>query len=188
MDTQRAIAKVLQDFTAELLKVFSAAVVDAVSQVSSASRAAGATSEVVVATPKRGRPRKDAPKAAPAKQPRKAAKAARVVKSTPEQVSRLGERIVALLQKASRNLSAKEVLASLKLSEEDEGRFQYALGKLKESGEVVQHGERRDARYGVGGGANKAKAKRGPGRPRKVPAASAEAESAAAPAESAENI
>lgn len=165
MDTQRAIAKVLRDFTSELLKVFSAAVVDAVSQVSVASRSAGTASDALPAPKKRGRPRKDAVKA-PAPAPKAASKASRVVKSTPEQVSRLGERIVALLQKSARNLSSKEILTSLKLSEEDEGRFQYALGKLKDSGDVVQHGERREARYGIGG-----KPKRGPGRPRKSPAA-----------------
>ncbi len=183
MDTQQAIAKVLQDFTAELLKVFSAAVVDAVSQVNSASRAISG-GEAPVAAPRRGRPRKDATAAAPPKARKAPAKESRVLKSTPEQVSRLGERIVAALQKAARNLSAREILGTLKLSDEDEGRFQYALGKLKESGEVVQHGERREARYGVGSG--KAKAKRGPGRPRKTPAV---VEVTAAPApEAAEGI
>ncbi len=49
----------------------------------------------------------------------------------------------------------------------DEGRFQYALNKLKETGEVQQHGERRQARYGIGSG-SKPKPKRGPGRPRAV--------------------
>ena len=45
----------------------------------------------------------------------------------------------------------------------DEGRFQYALNKLKEDGAVQQHGERRQARYGVGAGPKaKAKAPRAP--------------------------
>lgn len=167
MDTQRAIAKVLRDFTGELLKVFSAAVVDAVSQVNVASRSAATEGELPAPAKKRGRPRKDAAKAPAPKAP---AKKSRVVKSTPEQVSRLGERIVTLLQKSARNLSSKEILTNLKLSADDEGRFQYALGKLKESGDVIQHGERRDARYGIGG-----KPKRGPGRPRKNPAPAAPA-------------
>ncbi len=95
MDTQQAIAKVLQDFTAELLKVFSAAVVDAVSQVNSASRAISG-GEAPVAAPRRGRPRKDATAAAPPKARKAPAKESRVLKSTPEQVSRLGCPVIAI--------------------------------------------------------------------------------------------
>ena len=155
MDTQRAIAKVLQDFTSELLKVFSAAVIDAVSQVNMATRP-GATLEA--AAPRRGRPRKDAAPASPAP---------KALRSTPAVVSELGERIVALLVGAAAPLAGREIMASLKLSEDEQGRFEYALGKLKKSGGVVQYGERGQARYGVGAG----RVKRGPGRPRKVPAA-----------------
>jgi len=157
MDTQRAIAKVLQDFTSELLKVFSAAVIDAVSQVNMATQSEASPE---APAPRRGRPRKDAAPASPAP------KASR---STPAVVSELGERIVAFLAGASSPLAGRDIMVSLKLSEDEQGRFEYALGKLKKSGAVVQYGERGQARYGVGA----ARVKRGPGRPRKVPAAEA---------------
>lgn len=157
MDTQRAIAKVLQDFTSELLKVFSAAVIDAVSQVSMATRP---EASLEPAAPRRGRPRKE---------PAPPVSAPRALRSTPAVVSELGERIVALLGASASPLAGREIMASLNLSEDEQGRFEYALGKLKKSGGVVQFGERGQARYGVGA----ARVKRGPGRPRKVPAAEA---------------
>lgn len=167
MDTQRAIAKVLQDFTSELLKVFSAAVIDAVHQVDVATRSSGASLGASVAeAPRRGRPRKDAARVAPAAPAPKATRP--VARSTPAVVSQLGERIVALLGGSTEPLAARDIMASLKLNEDEQGRFEYALGKLKKSGSVVQFGERGQARYGVGGAP---KVKRGPGRPRKVPLA-----------------
>ncbi len=146
MDTQRAIARVLQDFTAKLLEVFSQALVDAVAQLGEA-----ATPRVEGAVETRGRPRKVA---APAAAPSKAARPARagrrrgaVTKSSPEEVNRLGERIVTLLRKSSADMAAREIMSSLRLDESEEGRFQYALSKLKEEGQVEQHGARRGARY-----------------------------------------
>lgn len=94
-------------------------------------------------------------------------------------MSRLGERIVSVLQKAARNLSVGELVERLKVGSADRGRFEYALGKLKDAKEVVQHGERGQARYSVGKG--KAPAKRGPGRPRKAPVA--KSSEAAAPSQ-----
>ena len=93
-----------------------------------------------------------------------------MVKSSPDQVNRLSDRIIDTLKKSQRNLAAREIMKQLGLRATDEGRFQYALNKLKEEGLVQQHGERRQARYGVGASsAAKPKARRGPGRPRKNP-------------------
>lgn len=172
MNTQAAIEKVLQDFTRELLKVFSEAVVHAVSQVGTGGRSAIAA-VAQSSTAKRAASRSPRKPAAEAKAPARAARkpgTAAMVKSSPDQVNRLSDRIIDALKKSQRNLAAREIMKQLGLRATDEGRFQYALNKLKEEGLVQQHGERRQARYGVGASnAAKPKVRRGPGRPRKNP-------------------
>lgn len=184
MNAQHAIERVLQDFTKELLKVFSDAVVQAVSQVGNAGAAAlpASSQSAAVSTAAKRAPRapaapkapaakapapRAAPKAAPKAVAPKAPRPGVVVKSTPDQVNRLSERVIEVLRKSARNLAAKEIMKAMGLRTTDEGRFQYALNKLKEDGVVQQHGERRQARYGIGT-VSKPKPKRGPGRPRKV--------------------
>ncbi len=166
MNAQGAIEKVLQEFTRELLKVFSESVLQAVSQVSDAGRAALPAATAVAIEAARRAPRKVSPKASPKASKKPAAKASPkgrtrstarprrgASKSTPEQVNELTHRILDALRKSSRNLGSKELVAVAGLRAIDEGRFEYALGKLKESGDVQQHGERRQARYGLGAGA-----------------------------------
>lgn len=179
MNAQSAIEKVLQDFTKELLKVFSEAVVQAVSQVGEAGRAAiPAATASAAAAPKRAARKAPAKAPSPSK-PARAAKGGGAFKSTPDQVNRLSDRILEVLRKSSRNLASKEIMKAAGLRATDEGRFQYALNKLKEDGAVQQHGERRQARYGMGAG-SKAKAK--PARaPRARAAAPAEAVTVEAP-------
>jgi hypothetical protein len=184
MDTQGAIAKLLHNLTKELLKVFSESVVGAVESIGRTGYARRpAESKPQASAPKRGRPRKNASKAVvspPARIPGKAT--SKVTKSSPAEVDRLGERIVGVLGKSPRNLSVKEILANLTLSPADRGRFDYALGKLKDAKRVLQHGERGQARYGIGSG--KARATRGPGRPRKSPSPEAKAADTADPSQS----
>lgn len=177
MDTQRAIEKLLQNFTKELMKVFSESVVRAVGQVTStrASLPAGAAA----APARRPRERKPAaaPKAKPGRPPRagKASKPAarkggnKVEKSSPAEVDDLSNDILAALRRSDRNLAAREIMEKLGLKTLDAGRFNYALGKLKDDGRVAQHGDRRMARYGLGNGA---KAK--PARPGRKPKAATE--------------
>lgn len=165
MDIDRAISKAVLNFTNELFTIFSALMLETVGQVSRSMIAAPGSAVALEPRRRPGRPPKAASTTTPAK-PRKA-KARAVAKSSPAEVNRLGERIVAVLGKSPKNLSAKEIRAALRLTADDEGRFDYALGKLKASREVTQHGERGQARYGVGRG--EPKAKRGPGRPRKTP-------------------
>lgn len=188
MDTQRAIEKLLQNFTKELMKVFSESVVRAVGQVAGtrASLPAGAA-----APARRPRERKPAaaPKAKPGRPPRagKAPKAAgrkasnKVEKSSPAEVDDLSNDILTALRRSDRNLAAREIMDKLSLSALDAGRFNYALGKLKDDGRVAQHGDRRMARYGIGSGA-KAKPAR-PGRKPKAAAAAETVSESEAPAE-----
>jgi hypothetical protein len=168
MNTQLAIEKVLQDFTKELLKVFSAAVVQAVSQVGSgagstvslsagtpakrtrgvaakATRGKRAAKEEKPAPRRRGRP----PKVKSAKPVAKTRRGAG--KSSPEQVAQLGSKIVDVLKKADRNMTSKEIMKGVGMLRHEEGRFNYAFNKLKEDKVVIQHGERRLARYGIAG-------------------------------------
>lgn len=159
MDTQRAIEKLLQGFTRELMKVFSEAMVRSVGQVMTGQGrvVASATAAPALQTPaRRGRPKKAVP-AKPERRPAAPAtpkaKPGKVLKSTPDQVNKLADRIVETLRRSDRNLTAKELMEKLQVRLSDEGRFQYALNKLKEGGDVAQHGERRMARYGVGSGA-----------------------------------
>ncbi len=192
MDTQRAIEKLLQNFTKELMKVFSESVVRAVGQVTNtrASLPAGAASSAPSRRPRERKPAA-APKGKPGRPPRaakpapkKAAparKGSKVEKSSPAEVDSLSTDILAALRRSDRNLAAREIMDKLELSALDAGRFNYALGKLKDDGRVAQHGDRRMARYGLGSG-SKAK----PGRPGRKPKAAAAAETVAeseAPAE-----
>lgn len=188
MDTQRAIEKLLQNFTKELMKVFSDGVVRAVGQVANPSRS---SLPAAAAPARRARARKAAPAAAPKGKPGrppKAQKAAgrkgKVDKSSPAEVDDLSNQIIAALRRSDRNLAAREIMEKIGLKTLDAGRFNYALGKLKDDGRVAQHGDRRMARYGLGSGA---KAKLGkPGRKPKAPAAETVTESEApaeAPAE-----
>jgi hypothetical protein len=186
MDTQRAIEKLLQNFTKELMKVFSESVVRAVAQVGS-TRASVPASPAPAPAARRARPegKAAAPKARPAKPGRPAGprKGGKVDKSSPAEVDSLCDEIIAALRRAERNLAAREIMERIGLKSLDAGRFNYALGKLKDDGRVAQHGDRRMARYGLGNDA-KAKAKA----PRKAKAADADeavdaAASETAPAE-----
>lgn len=183
MDTQRAIEKLLQNFTKELMKVFSESVVRAVGQVASPHRSS--LPAAAASAPAR-RARKAAPAAPKGKpgRPPKAQKPAgrkgKVDKSSPAEVDDLSNQIIAALRRSDRNLAAREIMEKVGLKTLDAGRFNYALGKLKDDGRVAQHGDRRMARYGLGSGA---KAKPGkPGRKPKAPAAETVTESEA-PAE-----
>jgi len=171
MDTQRAIEKLLQNFTKELMKVFSESVVRAVAQVtntrpSGGSRASLPSSSAPAAPARRaGAARKAAPKGKPGRPPKTAKPAAskggaKVEKSSPAEVDELSNDIINVLRRSDKNLAAREIMEKLNFSALDAGRFNYALGKLKDDGRVAQHGDRRMARYGVGNG-GKAKPARG---------------------------
>ena len=80
--------------------------------------------------------------------------------------------------RAERNLASREIMERIGLKTLDAGRFNYALGKLKDDGRVAQHGDRRMARYGLGSD-GKAKAPR----ERKARDAAADAAPEAAPVE-----
>jgi len=183
MDTQRAIEKLLQNFTKELMKVFSESVVRAVGQVTNPPRASLPASAAASAPARRPRARKAAPAAPKGKpgRPPKAQKPAgrkgKLDKSSPAEVDDLSNQIIAALRRSDRNLAAREIMEKVGLKTLDAGRFNYALGKLKDDGRVAQHGDRRMARYGLGSGA---KAKPGrPGRKPKAPPAETVTESEA---------
>lgn len=193
MDTQRAIEKLLQNFTKELMKVFSESVVRAVAQVtntrpSSGSRASLPSSSAPAAPARRagGGRKAAAPKGKPGR-PAKAAKPAarkgggKLEKSSPAEVDELSNDIINVLRRSDKNLAAREIMEKLNFSALDAGRFNYALGKLKDDGRVAQHGDRRMARYGVGNG-GKAKAPRGR-KPKAAEAAPVSEAPAEAPAE-----
>ena len=55
--------------------------------------------------------------------------------------------------KGGAKMSSSEMVKTLKV---DPGPFQYALNKLKSSSQVSQIGERRMAKYSLGGGSKKA--------------------------------
>lgn len=169
-DMQTDINRVLNDFTAQLLKIFREAIVSSLGGGAPAGRSLPAAP-----TKRRGRPAK-APKAEAAAAPRKKA-SKRGPKSTPKEVEALQGQILDAL-KGGAKLSSSDLVKALKV---DPGPFQYALGKLKTAGQVTQHGERRMAKYSLGGAkkaakpAAKAAAKGG----RKKAAKPAEAEAAA---------
>ena len=146
-DMQTDINRILNDFAAQLLKVFREAVVTSLGGGAPTSRALPAG-----APKRRGRPPKSAsaPAAAPPAARRKASK--RGPKSTPKEVEALQEQIIDALKGGAR-MTSSELVKALKV---DPGPFQYALGKLKTSNHVTQIGERRMAKYALGGGAKKA--------------------------------
>jgi hypothetical protein len=140
-DMQTDINRILNDFAAQLLKVFREAVVTSLGGGSSSS----ARSLPAAAPKRRGRPPKvaaAAPVAAAAK--RKASK--RGPKSTPQEVEELQGQILEAL-KGGAKMSSSDLVKALKV---DPGPFQYALGKLKTGGQVSQLGERRMAKYSLG--------------------------------------
>lgn len=145
-DMQTDINRILNDFAAQLLKVFREAIV-----TSLGGGGAGGGGRALPAAPKRrGRPPKAA--AAPAAAARRKS-SKRGPKSTPKEVEALQAQILDAL-KGGAKLSSSDLVKALKV---DNGPFQYALGKLKSSHQVTQHGERRMARYSLGGAAKKAK-------------------------------
>jgi hypothetical protein len=179
---QDEIDRVLSKFSGELLKLFQKAVVQAVTGRSGVSLGAG--------SPRRSKASAE-PKAAKAPKATKSAKARHGrggPKSSPEEVAKLGDKLVDLLKRKGGSLTSKELQ---KASGVGAGQFQYALNKAKRDGRIHQIGERRMARYEVGSGkatkAAKAKApKAKPAKakaPRKVTrkAPAAEAPVAAAP-------
>jgi hypothetical protein len=183
---QAEIDHVLSKFSGELLKLFQKAVVQAVTGRS--------TTALAPATPRRSRTAKPAAPA-PAK-PAKGAKGAKPSrrgrggpKSSPEEVTKLGDKLVDILRRKGEAVTAKDLL---KAAGVDSGQFHYALSKAKAAGRIHQIGERRMARYELGSGksapkaAKAAKGKAKPARkPRKAaPAAAAVAEPPAEPAAS----
>lgn len=168
-DMQHDINRVLNDFAAQLLKIFREAIVSSLG-------GGGSTPRSLPSAPKRrGRPPK--PVASP-KSGKKTSK--RGPKSTPKEVEALQGQILDVL-KGGAKLSSSEMVKALKV---DPGPFNYALGKLKTSGQVVQHGERRMAKYSLGGAkkaarASSAKASSKPARKKSTKAAKPAAAEAA---------
>ncbi len=169
MGTQQAIERILKNFTRELARVFEEDVKRAVKLSAGEARKAGRT-----AAPRGS--------AKPAKATRKPAKGARrLEKSRPEEVDALGDQILGVLRKSDRNLAAAEIFQRLGLEGDAEGRFSYAFNKLKREKRVLQHGERRMAKYGLA--ADRAARRKGPGRPKKAAVEEAPAAAEAPPAE-----
>jgi hypothetical protein len=140
-DMNSDINRVLNDFAAQLLKIFREAI------VSSLGGGGTVTRSLPSAPKRRGRPPKAAAAAAPAPKASSKKSSKRGPKSTPKEVEALQAQILDAL-KGGAKLSASEMVKSLKV---DPGPFQYALGKLKTSGQVSQLGERRMAKYSLGG-------------------------------------
>ncbi len=159
-DMNSDINRVLNDFAAQLLKIFREAI------VSSLGGGGTVTRSLPSAPKRRGRPPKSAAAAAPAPKASASSKKSskRGPKSTPKEVEALQVQILDAL-KGGAKLSASEMVKSLKV---DPGPFQYALGKLKTAGQVSQIGERRMAKYSLGG-----KPKGKPGRKKAVKAEAA---------------
>lgn len=143
-DMQTDINSILNDFAAQLLKVFREAVVTSLGGGSTSSRSLPAA-----APKRRGRPPKALGAVAAPPSRRKSSK--RGPKSTPKEVEALQVQILDAL-KGGAKLSSSDLVKALKV---DPGPFQYALNKLKHSNQVSQLGERRMARYALGGGAKK---------------------------------
>ena len=142
-DMQTDINRILNDFAAQLLGVFREAVVTSLGGGAPASRALPAS-----APKRRGRPPKSATAAAIVAAPAARKKASkRGPKSTPKEVEELQQQIIDAL-KGGAKLTSSDLVKALKV---DPGPFQYALGKLKSSGHVSQIGERRMAKYALGG-------------------------------------
>jgi hypothetical protein len=152
------------------LKVFSEAVVSAISQVGLQAGVSGLPTSLPVRKkpgPKPGSKRipkpvvdgveppvrkKPGPKPKTKLEPEKKSPYSRQ-KSTPEEVTQLAELALGVLRKSSKNLSAEEIFRSLNLSPSQRGRFNYAFNQLKDAFVITQHGERRQARYGIAVGA-----------------------------------
>jgi hypothetical protein len=154
MNTRLAIERILQNFARELMKVFSDSVVRAVAQVSHAQPFRLEGNGTTLSSRKPGK-RKGAskPKSSRATKGVHAGRKGAARSSTSE-VEALSEGILEVLAQAEKNLSAREIQQRMGLTALDEGRFGYALGKLKQAGRVTQHGDRRTARYGLGVGAS----------------------------------
>jgi len=152
-DMNSDINRVLNDFAAQLLKIFREAI------VSSLGGGGTVTRSLPSAPKRRGRPPKSAAAPAPAAKASGKKSSKRGPKSTPKEVEALQVQILDALKNGAK-LSASEMVKSLKV---DPGPFQYALGKLKTSGQVNQLGERRMAKYSLGG-----KPKGKPGRKKAV--------------------
>ncbi len=200
---QQAIEQLVQRFSQELLIVYRDAVAASLGftsggsvsapapAVASASASASPLGDVPVKR-RRGRPPKSATAERPTRtrapaarrgRPRKSATAEKTTrsrgskkgpKSTPAEVNVLSNRIVEVLRRATSRLSAQELRVAVNA---DLGPFQYALNKLKATGEVKQVGDRRLAKYEIGGG--KKPGPKGRGRGRGKAAAAESAESAA---------
>jgi hypothetical protein len=179
---QDEIDRVLSKFSGELLKLFQKAVVQAVTGRNTVSLGAGA--------PRRSKPSAEAkaPKSTKAPKSAKARHGRGGPKSSPEEVAKLGDKLVDLLKRKGGSLTSKELQKAAGVGA---GQFQYALNKAKRDGRIHQIGERRMARYEVGSGkpAKAAKTKAAKARPakakaprkvtRKAPAAEATVEATA---------
>ncbi len=74
-------------------------------------------------------------------------------KSSPAQVRRLQEKILASLRRPGGPWPAQAVFSHIGLKPEDAGRFAYALEAMKKDGRVRQTGLRRVAKYEAAGDA-----------------------------------
>lgn len=150
-EAQREIQRIVNEFSEKILQVVKRAVFASLDgndgKLASPSSVA-----------RRGRPRLGRPKATSVKVKPAAVKVrrARAKKSTPEEVDQLGGEILEALQAAGGTMSSSELIRALKVPQ---GRFHYALGKLKADKKISQEGERRMAKYGLAGGKTRAKAK-----------------------------
>lgn len=171
---QDEIDALLAKFSGELLKLFQKAVLQSMSGRGG------------VALPSGGRKARapKAPKAAPAAKAPKRGRGG--PKSSPQEVAKLGDKLVEILKRRGEAMAAKDLL---KASGADSGQFHYALSKAKADGRISQLGERRMARYEVGSGkasGKKAKAVKAKGKPGRKPGRKPAAAPAAEPAAAAE--
>lgn len=184
---QEAVDKLVRQFKNELLLVYRNAIAASLNITEDDEPSGAGTSAVTVsgaappeapAKRKRGRPPKaekpakaSRAKALKAKGP-KAKGSKKGPKSTPAEVNVLCDRILDVLKRSTSRLSASELRSAVKA---DNGPFQYALNKLKDRNEVRQIGDRRLARYELGGAKAKKATEKSKGKGRGAAAASAEA-------------
>ena len=151
---QDDIDRVLSRFSGELLKLFQKAVVQAVTGRSAVSLGAGSSRRAKAAAE---------PKPTKAPKARKARHGRGGPKSSPEEVARLGDKLVDLIKRSKNgSLTSRELQKAVGGGA---GQFQYALNKAKRDGRIKQVGERRMARYEVGTG-KAAKAPKAPKAPK----------------------
>ena len=138
-DLRNDLEAILERFAAELMQLLGSAIQQTLAiepmAPAAAKKAPKAAVKAVKAAPA-------APKHVPVR------KNKRGPKSTPAEVRVLAEKLLAVLRKASAPMASKELQAAVHT---EAGSFHYALNKLKAAKSVVQHGERRLAKYAAKG-------------------------------------